>query len=574
MALSDVEAIVFAKSDDVIAEAVKQLNKVLENDYRAFTSRIYGGVLFIIIGVILAILPQTLPALSILVYAGIGVIVLGVVIIASAFMLKTRIETASLKLYPILFAGFEHGEFFAIDPFGNGDNIVLLRYNLDDISKAFEKFDELQKLYEESYQGKIETTYEVLEEDGKTIVLSKPLKILYEESMNLLDIVKNIRIEEKTYNMIFPEESDVPHDILIPLERSGFSEDLSLKKITIDEIDKLFEELVSTSRNWEDIVDKLKELREKLAPLYGQIVSHYKWFRDNASIIIPGSLRDLRMFYTYICPRCLLARNYFADPSYPTIGLIHVKEDEETKAIYQCPQCGYTSDLDELYIPIESLKHSLVDNFFNEFWLGLYNYNRSYIDNVINTTSQIKKDILNKLHNSLSQDAEKLSREIEEFINKVDLKIMDIKVYTDLLERVGLEGVQEIYKAIYENTEYMKKTLLETPSIIKELLLDLLKIRVDPLIFNNTYLELRKQAAEKIGRIDLIEFINSEYESLEYEKLVKLYSPLVSMEEIMEKKEEKVSEEEEVVEETAEEKEEKPSGEMVVEQIKEGEGGK
>ncbi len=527
MALSDVEAIVFARSDDVVAEAVKDLERALLNDYRAFTSRIYGGIMLIVIGLGLFIFTYYMPTVSIIMYAGLGIVVLGFILLLLAFFVKSRVETASLKLYPILFAGFEHGEFFAIDPLGNGDDVTLIKYSIEDANKLLEKYRSVQDVLEKSFKGFYETRYELLSDGDRSIIVSTPYRLLYQEYRSLVDLTNNIRVEEKTYNMIFPEENDVPLDLMIPIEKSGFSEELSLKKISLDEVDKLFDELVSTSRNWEDIVDKLKDLREKIEPIHGQIVSRFKWLYDSMRSVLPSIVKPVNGLYVYICPQCLLSKNYFTTPQYPELKLMHLKREDVETILYQCPECGYSIEADELLIPRDPLSRPIVDNVFNEIWLGIYSYNRGYIDKVINDSRRAKEDLLNKLYSDLKSNAEVLSKELEEFVKRIDAKIMDIGIYTNILKKLGITGAEEVYKAVYENTEYMKKTLLNTPNEVKEILLELLKIRIDPIILNNTYLETRKKAAEKIGRTDITQLIDSEYETIEYEKLLKLYTPLL-----------------------------------------------
>ncbi len=547
MALSDAEVLVYAKSDDVISDIVKTLVKELQRDYGVFTSRIYGGAFIALIGVALIAMSATFLNIPLLLYAGIAVIVFGGILVASAFMIKSRIETASLKLYPILFAGFGHGEFFAIDPFGNGEDISLPFYNLDDVSKAMDKLADLQAVMEQSFRGEIEPVFRELRIGQKTVILSKPLIDLYQVYTDLIDTVKSIGVETRTYNMVFPEENDVPMEIKIPIEKSGFSEDIAIKKLDIEEIDKLYHELIDIHRNWEEIVDRLKALREKLEPQHGQITAHFEWLRQNYTDLLVRTMHRIPGLSTYICPNDVLAKNYYSDPLYPSLGLITVKENEEVKKYYQCSTCGYRLETDELLFPVDGISRSIVDDVFNEAWLKIYEGNRDYIRIQIENTRNDKETIINSLYEKLSKNTVKLTEKLDEFVKRIDRSIMDVKLYTEMLERIGMEGVTEIYKAIYENADYMKKTLRESPALIKDALADLLKIRIDPEILNKGYLEVRRKAAETIGREDVKALIDETIHGLEHDKIFELYTPLIKIEE--EKTEEEKKEEEEVVEE-------------------------
>ena len=326
--------------------------------------------------------------------------------------------------------------------------------------------------------------------------------------------------------MIIPEENEVPHELKIPLEKSGFTEDMAMKKISIENVEKLFEELVGINRNWEEIVDRLKDLKEKYEPLHGQIVSHFQWLKDTGITTVSSITKKIPSLYTFICPRCLLSRNYFSDPSYPAMSPITIEEGGEVKLYYQCGNCGYRVGVDEKGMPQTQLKTSFIDEFFNQYWLGVYNGNREYIDKLITETIDSKKGLVEELRGELRKTTDELSVLIDEFISRVDKKLMDVKFYTDILEKIGLTGAGEIYKAVYENAEFMKKTLRESPDLIANSLTDLLRIRLDPSLFNQTYLEKRRIAAETIGLEDVATLISTERGSLEYDKLVKLYSPL------------------------------------------------
>lgn len=543
MALSDVEVLVYAKSDDVISDIVNILVKELQGDYGVFTSRIYGGAFTALIGLVLTAMSTTLLNVPILLYAGIAIIVFGGLLVASAFMVKTRIETASLKLYPILFAGFGHGEFFAIDPFGNGDEISLPYYNLDDVSKAMDKLADLQAIMEQSFRGEIEPVFKELKIGQKSVILSKPLIDLYQVYTGLIDTVKNISVETRTYNMVFPEENDVPMEIKIPIEKSGFSEDIAIKKLDIEEIDKLYQELIDIHRNWEEIVDKLKALREKLEPQHGQITAHFEWLRQNYTGLLVKTMHTIPRLSTYICPNDVLAKNYYSDPLYPSLGLLTVKENEEVRKYYQCGSCGYRLEADNLLLPPGGIGRSIVDDVFNEAWLKIYEGNRDYMRIQIGNTRNDKEAIINNLYEKLSKDTAKLIEKLEEFVKRIDRSIMDVKLYTEMLEKIGLEGVTEIYKGLYENAEYMKKILSESPALIKDALADLLKIRIDPVILNKDYLEVRRKAAETIGREDVKALIDETIHGLEHDKIFELYTPLIETEKVEEKREEGVVEE-------------------------------
>lgn len=543
MALSDVEVLVYAKSDDVISDIVNTLIKELQGDYGVFTSRIYGGAFTALIGLALTAMSTTLLNVPILLYAGIAIIVFGGLLVASAFMVKTRIETASLKLYPILFAGFGHGEFFAIDPFGNGDEISLPYYNLDDVSKAMDKLADLQAIMEQSFRGEIEPVFKELKIGQKSVILSKPLIDLYQVYTGLIDTVKNISVETRTYNMVFPEENDVPMEIKIPIEKSGFSEDIAIKKLDIEEIDKLYQELIDIHRNWEEIVDRLKALREKLEPQHGQITAHFEWLRQNYTGLLVKIMHTIPRLSTYICPNDVLAKNYYSDPLYPSLGLLTVKENEEVRKYYQCGSCGYRLEADNLLLPAGGIGRSIVDDVFNEAWLKIYEGNRDYMRIQIGNTRNDKEAIINNLYEKLSKDTAKLIEKLEEFVKRIDRSIMDVKLYTEMLEKIGLEGVTEIYKGLYENAEYMKKILSESPALIKDALADLLKIRIDPVILNKDYLEVRRKAAETIGREDVKALIDETIHGLEHDKIFELYTPLIETEKEEEKREEGVVEE-------------------------------
>ncbi len=544
MALSDAEVLVYAKSDDVISDIVRILIKELQRDYGVFTSRIYGGAFIALTGLALIVISMTFLNIPILLYAGIAVIVFSGLLVASAFMIKTRIETASLKLYPILFAGFGHGEFFAIDPFGNGEDISLPYYNLDDVSKAMDKLADLQAIMDQFFRGEVEPVFRELRIGQKTVILAKPLIDLYQVYTDLIDTVKSIGVETRTYNMVFPEENDVPMEIKIPIEKSGFSEDIAIKKLDIEEIDKLYQELIDIHRNWEEIVDRLKALREKLESQHGQITAHFEWLRRNYADLLVKTMHRIPGLFTYICPNDVLAKNYYSDPLYPSLGLITVKENGEVRRYYQCSICGYRLETDDLLFPVDGINRSIVDDIFNEAWLKIYEGNRDYMRIQVGNTRNDKETIINNLYEKLSKNTVELTEKLDEFMKRIDRSIMDVKLYTEMLERIGLEGVTEIYKAIYENADYMKKILKESPTLIKDALADLLKIRIDPEILNKGYLEVRKKSAETIGREDVKVLIDGTIHGLEHDKIFELYTPLIKIEE----------------EKTEEEKEEREGG--------------
>ncbi len=526
MALSDVEAIVYAKSDDVVSDVVKELVKRLDAEYRGFMGKIILGIILLVAGIALAVFASTIINLQLLYYAGIGVAVFGVAVAALAFRVNIKVESANLKLYPILFAGFEHGEFFAIDPYGNGDDVELPVYNLEDITRSENILVDLQKIVEEAFRGEIPTVLEKADIDGSTIIVPKPLKLLYTTLREFIDNTKGIRVEHIKYNMIMPEENEVPYELKIPLEKSGFTEDMAMKKISLESVEKLFEELVGTNRNWEEIVDRLKDLKEKYEPLHGQIVSHFQWLKDTGITTVSSIVKKIPSLYTIICPRCLLSRNYFNDPSYPAMSPIIVEEEGESKVYYQCGDCGYRLGVDNYGMPHNPLKTSFIDEYFNQYWLGVYNGNREYIDKLITETTESKKSLVEGLRDRLRKATDELAVLIDEFTSRVDKKLMDVKLYTDILEKIGLTGAGEIYKAVYENAEFMKKTLRESPDLIADSLTDLLKIRIDPSLFNQTYLEKRRIAADMMGLEDIATLITTERSSLEYDKLTRLYSPL------------------------------------------------
>ncbi len=526
MALSDAEALVYAKSDEVVSETVSELVSKLDPEYRGFTGRLSLGIILLIAGIALVVFAYYIINLPILLYSGIGLVVVGAGIAAYAFKLNIRVEVADLKLYPILFAGFEHGEFFAIDPYGNGDEVSLPYYNLEDLSEAENTLGDLQGLVEQAFRGELGAGLSTVNIDGKTLIIPKPLKLLYETRGELIEKIKGMGVEYRKYNMIMPEENDVPNEIKIPVEKSGFTEDMAMKKIDLETVEKLFHELVGINRNWEEVVDKLKDIREKYEPLHGQIHSHYQWLRDNAVWVINTLIREQMKYYEVICPRCLLSRNYFSDPGYPVMGLVEVKEEEEAKTIYQCGACGLTIEADEHHRPVNGLKVPVIDEYFNHYWLGVFNNNRGYIEKLIGDTVESKRRLIEDLRGRLRGETDRLMKLLEEFMGRVDRKLLDVKLYTDVLEKIGIEGAGGIYKAVYENAEFMGKTLRESPDQIAESLLDLLTIRIDPSLFNQTYLKRRRQAAELLALEDLASLIESERHILEYEKLKSLFSPL------------------------------------------------
>ncbi len=536
MGLPEMESIVFGKADDVVEDVVKSVVEKTNRYYGEFVSRIFLGIFLVVVGLAVFIIGYSFLSMFIIYVSGLAILVIGLIVLGLAFTINLKLETATLRLYPVKLVGLGFGDFIAIDPFGNGEEIVLPKYSIDDANRIDEYMDELQRIIEESYSGRSSTKYVELSDRGATLVLTTPLKNMYEVLRDIVEKAKSIGREEYAYNVIPPEERDIPIDIIIPLDKSGFSEELVLgNRISLEEIDEKYEEITSIHKNWEDIVDKLKDLTEKLKPLHGQVNAHFEWIRKNYGDIIRGVLRKTSTLMIAPCPHCLLTRNFLAEPDYQKLSPLIISGEggeAEKKLVYQCGSCGYRVETDIIGIPQNTIILPSIDEYFNRAWLGIWrNYERRFKE-LIDDNTGYKNKVFEELSEKYERIIGDVRKSIEEYRIRVDEYLLDVKPYTDILEKLGLKGSSEAYKYALEHSIEMEKVLSRSISDVKGIIDELIAIRLDPDLYNKLLLETRIEAATTMGREDVRSRIISDRSTLLHDKILSLLGPLIIGEEI------------------------------------------